>query len=615
LTILQNANGRHHPSVARTLDNLAKITLATGEIRRAIEYQTQASGIEDHNLSLNLAAGAERWKLSYLGTLSKQTDRIISLQTKYAAKDAAAMRLAASAVIQRKGRVQDAMSVGLDALRKRFGPEDQALLDELNTTTAQLARLVLNGPGKMNGAEYQQRIKEAEEQRQKVEEEISHRSAGYFERSQAVALKEIQEAIPLSAALIEFAVYRPFNPKVATTGATYAEPHYVAYVLKHKGEVQAKELGRTSDVDKTIKAWRQALRDPTRKDVQQLARLVDAKVMQPLRALFGNAGQLLISPDGELNLIPFAALRDEQGKYLVEQYAVTYLTSGRDLLRTSVVTASKSEPVVLANPLFGEIHSSRAAQAHATNSKEKVNSRKKENTEKVVERPTRHFLSLAGTAIEAQSIKELFPEATVLTGAAATESAVKQLTAPRILHLATHGFFLQDATTVTTTTVTTSVTHAVRHVTDPNLSGIKNPLLRSGLALAGANERKGTDNDGILTALEATGINLWGTKLVVLSACNTGVGEVRTGEGVYGLRRAFALAGAQSVVMSLWPVSDYTTRRFMTTYYSHLKDGMGRGESLRRVQLEMLSHNRNLHPFYWSNFIQSGEWANLDGVR
>jgi CHAT domain-containing protein len=147
-------------------------------------------------------------------------------------------------------------------------------------------------------------------------------------------------------------------------------------------------------------------------------------------------------------------------------------------------------------------------------------------------------------------------------------------------------------------------------------TGIENPLLRSGLALAGANRRGSSEGEyGIVTALEASGLNLWGTKLAVLSACDTGVGEVRNGEGVYGLRRAFVLAGAESLLMSLWPAADYSTRRLMTNYYKNLKQGMGRGAALRQVQLELLKNNPQLHPFYWANFIQSGEWANLNGER
>jgi CHAT domain-containing protein len=144
------------------------------------------------------------------------------------------------------------------------------------------------------------------------------------------------------------------------------------------------------------------------------------------------------------------------------------------------------------------------------------------------------------------------------------------------------------------------------------------PLLRSGLALAGANLRRGrasAEDDGILTALEAAGLDLWGTKLVVLSACDTGVGEVKVGEGVYGLRRALVLAGAETQVMSLWPVSDTGTRDLMVEYYKALQGGEGRGEGLRRVQLEMIKSRGRRHPFYWAGFIQSGEWGNLEGKR
>ena len=607
LTVLQNANGPHHPSVARVLDILAKIYLARGEIARALDVQTQAGAIEDRNLALNLAAGTERWKLSYLEALSNQTSRIISLHTLFASDNQSAAQLAAVAVLQRKGRVQDAMSASLDALRRRFGREDQALLDQLHTTTAQLARLLFDGPGRMNLDEYRQRIKTSDEQRQKVEEEISRHSAGYYELSRPVSLSQVQSAIPANAALIEFAVYRPFNPKAPAGLTAYAEPHYVAYIIRNHGAVQWRELGPTKEIDQRIYEWRQALRDPKRKDVQALARLVDARVLQPIRTFLQDANQLLVSPDGELNLIPFAGLRDEYGKYLVERYEVTYLTSGRELLRTNVARSSKSGPVIFADPEFGDTQFARAAQAHATKLKAKVNGLTVKRRKPLEKYSNPLFVPLAGTAEEARSIKGLFADATLLTGAAATESAMKQLNAPRILHIATHGFFLADPPTMIDTAATLTKREA-------QSTGMNNPLLRSGLALAGANVRSGTD-DGILTALEATAIDLWGTKLLVLSACDTGIGEVRTGEGVYGLRRAFALAGAETVVMSLWPVSDYTSRKFMTSYYTRLKEGMGRGAALRQVQLDMLSRNNQLHPFYWANFIQSGEWANLDGTR
>jgi CHAT domain-containing protein len=191
----------------------------------------------------------------------------------------------------------------------------------------------------------------------------------------------------------------------------------------------------------------------------------------------------------------------------------------------------------------------------------------------------------------------------VLTGEQASEGALEQLNAPRILHIATHGFFLQD-------TSQNAAGGAGTATAEP-----ENPLLRSGLALSGANLVKDGKGEGILTALEASNLNLWGTKLVTLSACDTGVGEVKDREGVYGLRRSFFLAGAETLVMSLWPVSDYVTREMMTAYYAGLKRGLGRGDALRRARLAMLRRKGRQHPFYWASFIQSGEWANLDGQR
>jgi CHAT domain-containing protein len=101
----------------------------------------------------------------------------------------------------------------------------------------------------------------------------------------------------------------------------------------------------------------------------------------------------------------------------------------------------------------------------------------------------------------------------------------------------------------------------------------------------------------------------------VLSACDTGMGEVQNGEGVYGLRRAFVLAGAETLVMTLWPVSDSITREPMAAYYAGLRAGLGRGDALREAKLAMLKRPDRRHPFYWASFIQSGEWANLDGKR
>jgi CHAT domain-containing protein len=137
---------------------------------------------------------------------------------------------------------------------------------------------------------------------------------------------------------------------------------------------------------------------------------------------------------------------------------------------------------------------------------------------------------------------------------------------------------------------------------------VENPLLRSGLALAGFNPRQSGAEDGALTALEVASLNLRGTRLVILSACETGIGEVANGEGVYGLRRSLTIAGSESQVISLWKVADEETKELMVDYYQRLQQGGGRSDALRQVQLEMAQGVSNAHPYYWAAFIPSGDW-------
>ena len=602
IAIKEKTQGLYHPFLAGTISNLANSYAEEGKIEQAIAAQTRANSIIEYNVALHLTNGSEREKLGYLKSLSDVENQTLWLNVKTAPTSNAAAELAVTTILQRKGRVLDALSDNLAVLRRRFDNQDQHLLDKLNETTTKLGGLVLEGEAGVSADEHQSKIKAVEQERENLEGEISRRSAGFYEKTKPVTLKAIQETIPDDSALIEIAVYRPISPKVfgfEPTGSslpdTTANAHYIVYVIRRQGEVKWKDLGEAKLIDADIDLFRQALRDPKSKDVKKLARAVDEKVMSPIRALLGDATHLLISPDGNLNLIPFEALVDEKNRYLIENYSITYLTSGRDLLRMQTARTSKSKPLLVANPTFGEPE--KAAADGATDR----SSRNKKRQSHIATRnlSDTYFAPLGGTIQEARSIQTLFPEATFLTEANATETSLKQATAPRILHIATHGYFLQDD-----------------EKSGKSNDKIENPLLRSGLALAGANRHKGDGkDDGILTALEASGLNLWGTKLVVLSACDTGLGEVKNGEGVYGLRRAFVLAGTESMVMSLWSVSDYATRELMTDYYKNLKNGMGRNAALRQVQLEMLKKNGRQHPFYWASFIQSGEWANLDGKR
>jgi CHAT domain-containing protein len=312
---------------------------------------------------------------------------------------------------------------------------------------------------------------------------------------------------------------------------------------------------------------------------------------------------VLIAPDGLLNLVPFGALVDGSDRHLVRRFTFSYLTSGRDLLRIGAGAAARQAPVIVADPRF-DAEPPRGAPAASRGRRSR-------------DLRGRRWQPLPGTAEEADALVALFgrDKVVLLRGARATEAALKKVAAPRILHIATHGFFLppepppaQDAAPQAAPAGQPMPIFAAQQV---SWSGPESPLLRSGLVLAGANRLSSGGEDGILTALEAAGLDLWGTQLVVLSACETGVGKVTEGDGVHGLRRALVIAGAESLVMSLWQVDDRATRELMTGFYRKLEAGEGRSEALREVQLEMLRRPRTGHPYYWASFVPTGSWAPL----
>lgn len=592
----ENLFGPNHITVVQSLEPLIHLYAAKGDLARAVSLGWRANAIIERNLKINLAASSESQKLNYLTTLASNANSLISLHAHDAPANQGALKLALSVLLQNKGRALEDSAYSVEALRFNANGADQALFDRLFEVQSRLATFMFRLPGKLNGAAYQNEIKKLEEQAEKLQTELSTRSLEYRVQSQPVTLEAVQAAIPTDATLIEFAVYHPFNQNLAIAQNPPQEPRYIAYAFRRNSEIQWLDLGEAKSLDKAIDTLRRSLNDPKQKGIEAHARAVDEMVMRPLRPLLGDSTRVLISADGNLNLIPFEALMDEKGKFLIERYSFTYLSSGRDLLRLQAPNEKKEMPLILAAPDYGQAEKKRSEKNSLS---------------------TLSFKPLNGATLEAKLIISQFPNARVLTGRRATEDALKKAVAPVILHIVTHGFFLEDQA------LQLKSSRGFAWMLNDNLTNelrmnikVINPLLRSGLALAGANPRRdGKGNDGILTGLEFAGLNLWGTKLVVLSACDTGVGQIRSGEGVYGLRRALVLAGSEAQVLSLWRVNDRTTPELMSNYYKGLRLGKGRGEALRQAQLKMLKQPGRKHPYYWAAFIQSGEWANLAGKR
>ncbi|MFN4279994.1 CHAT domain-containing tetratricopeptide repeat protein [Thermosynechococcus sp.] len=568
LAIARSRLGENHPHTAATLGNLAAVYWQQGDLARTLTLMKNVEEIEEKNLSQNLIVGSEEYKRNYLGTFQDTTHAILTLHLQHLPHDPEATAFALTTILRRKGRLLDFLSQNQVRLRRQLAPADQAKLQELITLRTRIAKLVFASPAAAAFSELQRLQAQADQ----LEAELSLAGAAFGELRQPVTLAAVQRAIPANAALIEFIRYRPYD----LGRQRFGEPRYGVYVLRATGQPLGKDLGTAAEIDAQVRQTRLHLADPRlpKAEVQRAAQALAERVFTPIRAWIGNATHLLIAPEGELNTIPFQALVDAQGRYLVESYLITLLTSGRELLRLQSRSAAANPPLIVADPNFDRSLGSPSPSS---------------STLRSLDLRGLSFDSLSGTAKEAQALKALLPQAQVFRRAAATEAAVKAANSPKILHLATHGFFLAN-------------------LGEKGL--LENPLLRSGLALAGFNRRQsGSEvDDGVLTALEVSGMNLSSTELVVLSACDTGRGEVVNGEGVYGLRRAFTLAGARSQVGTLWKVDDQVTREIMVAFYQNLRRGMGRTEALRQVQLQRLQEES---PYYWAAFVSSGDWSPL----
>ena len=576
LSMVEQTLGVNHPAVALSLNNLSSLAWSQGDITNAFNLLKRSLSVEDATLNLNIVGGSEAYKQKFLDTFSDTKNAIISLHLQDIEDSPDSARLALYTILQRKGRLIDIFTSSQRVIREQLNPESQSLLNELDSKRTQLSMLFYSQLDVPSLKEYRSQIDRIELEIEQLEDQLSRRSSQFQSINQSAQLSDVQALLPKRTTLVELIQYQPFNP-TAEGNNWVEEERYAAYVMQSNGTIEGIDLGTVSDIDPLIASMQRSVRNSrfTLDEVKEAARALDEKIMAPVRARIGESSHLLLSPDGAFNLIPFEALVDEQGNYLVENYTLTYLTSGRDLLRLQTTAEAQTEPLLLANPIFEQPGSTKVAQIPT----------------RYASLRERSWTALLGTAQEANRIatSARVPQERNLQGIDATEAALKRVDRPRFLHIATHGFF-EPANT------------GEVPITD-------NPLLRSGLVLSGINlGQSGAEEDGIVSALEVSSLNLVGTQLAVLSACETGLGDLSVGEGVYGLRRALVLAGSESQLISLWRVQDDTTRDLMAAYYEHLMSGLGRSEAMRHVQLEMLKDEATAHPYYWAAFINSGNW-------
>ena len=579
-------------AVSGILDELSTLSMRMEKFTNAIRYCEQNQKASCAHLKSYLPTLPESGRQRYVNYLSAGNFRRALSVGYYTRSTQRGATLSAGWLLNMKGVVQEASAEA--ALLST--PDAAELVQELQAVRTQLAELSLNSTANASKAT-KIKVVELENAERGINKKLAEFRIADIDVPW-INIGQIRGNLPLGSVMINFAKFKRRNFQKSSNYTS----GYAAWIIPASGEGEVKmiHLGSAKTIETAITALRKQLDANVAEQISKKgegaleqefirqSKQISQLVFAPLEKHLSDVEEIIISPDAELWTIPWEALRTVDEKYILEKYRVRYLTTGRELAYAKRSVKFASPPIVMADPDYDL-------------STDKIDAVDERNKQVLRSTAAATFTRLPSSRIEASAIKSPLESYTgstaqMLLGVEAQESAFKQLHRPRSLVLSTHGYFDK---------------YEVKE------SGRidANPLLRCGLALAGANNRQKAmedgKEDGILTGLEIVGTDLRGTELVVLSACETGLGEVTSGEGVAGLRQAFQLAGAQSVVSSLWQVEDGETARLMKLFFQNLADGKSKSEAIRQAQLSRIKARRArhgaAHPFFWAAFTLTGQ--------
>jgi len=618
LAIYRQQLGPEHPEVADTSSELALLCASTGDSNRAFVLSLDADRIGRDHLRLMARAVTEGTALRYATVRPEGQNLALTLVAERKVDGSQAVPSAWDAVIRSRALVLDEMKT-----RHESPAKTDALSADLAGTSERFAQLLVRGPSGSSPERYQQLLSAARAARDEAEGELGRASMSFRRRRAAAetGFLDVAAALPSGSALVAYVRYDHHHlPK---SGSDLAEKYplertgrYLAFTLR-SGQTTPSvvPLGESSRIDALVGMWRDeilsvrgalpALGASAERRFQLAVEPLRQAVWDPVRASIGKPTRIFIVLDGTLQTLNLATLPSGNGRYLVEKSPpLHYLTTERGLVEADRPAKAGNGALFVGGAKFGDTPADRA------------------ETDACGGLGGLEFEALVGSAHEVEELAALLssqgPESQrtrveILTGDQAMEEALKTA-APGygILHMATHGFVASEPGSCSSGPASSAPRIAATLAPEPSVDA----ALISGLALAGANrgvgDRAGAGSDGLLTTAEIRVMDLSGMEWVVLSGCDTGLGKQRAGEGLLGLRRAFETAGANTLIMSLWPVDDASSLAWMRRLYKGRLEELGSADAIWRASLETLRMRRenrlSAHPFYWGAYVGVGDW-------
>ena len=578
--------GPSHTETIRMERGYAEALATAGRMEDALQMASRAHEALREHLSLAIRLMPERQALALTELGDDTMDIVLSIELRNPG-------LKTEAVFQEEIRsralVTEEMAQRAASLSRTNDPEIAALLKDLERERSAILAAHTASPGTANLI---QQLPEATSRMERIERTLAERSVAFRanQRTHSVALDDVRHQLPTHSVLVSYVGFHR-NLFDAKRNMNLGPAWYMAFVLRpDSNKIDLFDLGEGKGIDALVLKARAAAESEAHsyglasrrneRAYREAAGALRRRIWDPLKADVDGAKLALVVADGTLNLIPFSSLPDGKG-YMVEHGPVIHmLTSERDLVPESQ-PEKKHGLLAIGSPAFDDSNAVSAVSALRDAPVSCDAFRKVE------------FQPLPGASVEVTDVASSWRRwnnrepAMLITGEKATRGRfLDEAAQSRVLHIATHAFLL-----------------------DKNC-GNGNPLLHSGLVFAGG---KHGEPSTILTAQQIASLDLSGADWAVLSACNTGNGELRDGEGVLSLQRAFRVAGVRSVVMTLWPVDDQTAHEFMHNLYAerlsrHSSTANALWNSARMLLLSRRAAGKSTHPWYWAGFVGSGGW-------